>query len=265
MRIRCRDLGMNYEERGSGRPLLLIHGYPLNHTLWEPQLDALADQARVIAPDLRGHGQSEPMPGPYSMDLLADDCNALLDALGITQPVVMGGLSMGGYVTFAFYRKYAARVAGLILAATRAGVDSPEAKTNRLKAIELVRDPTQGPSAIAQMMLPRLLAPQTYATRPELVKQVHRILLSVSPEGMIGDLMGMLERPDSTPTLAQIDRPTLIVHGADDPLISPQESQAMHAGIKNSRLVILPGAGHLPNLEQPELFNEAVRDFLRAL
>jgi pimeloyl-ACP methyl ester carboxylesterase len=263
MRIRLHDLTIGYEDNGSGQPLLFIHGYPLNRTMWEPQIAGLADVARVIIPDLRGYGESDPVPGPYSMEMLADDCSALLDAIGVTQPVVVCGLSMGGYVTFAFYRKYAARVAGLILAATRAGVDSAEGKAGRTKSAELAREQGSGP--IVETMLPKMLSPQSYQARPELVARVRRILASASVEGIVGALLAMRERPDSTPTLAQIGRSALILHGADDQLISPQEAQAMRAAIKASQLRMVPGAGHLPNLEQPELFNDAVREFLFAL
>lgn len=263
MRIRLHDLTMGYEDKGSGQPLLFIHGYPLNRTMWEPQIAGLADIARVIAPDLRGYGESDPVPGPYSMEMLADDCAALLDAIGVTQPVVVCGLSMGGYVAFAFYRKYAARVVGLILAATRAGADSPEGKANRTKSAELARE--QGAGPIVETMLSKMLSPQSYQARPELVAHVGRILESASVGGIVGALMAMRERPDSTPTLAQIDKPTLILHGADDQLISPQEAQAMHAAIKTSQLRMVPAAGHLPNLEQPELFNSAVREFINSL
>ena len=124
MRINLNNLAIDYSDNGSGIPLFLIHGYPLSRALWEPQTAGLADVARVLALDLRGHGGSDPGPGPYSMSVLADDCRGFLDALGIARPVVLGGLSMGGYVAFEFYRKYPQRIAGLILAATRAGADS---------------------------------------------------------------------------------------------------------------------------------------------
>jgi pimeloyl-ACP methyl ester carboxylesterase len=263
MRIRLPDFTMEYEEHGNGIPLLLIHGYPLNHTLWEGQIEALSDIARVIAPDLRGHGASDSVPGPYSMDLLAKDCLDLIEALGIQEPIVVGGLSMGGYVAFAFFRQFARGVAGLILAATRPNPDSPEGKANREKSAALARE--RGTSAIAEVMLPKMLSPKSYQSRPEVVAHARQMMESTSMEGIIGDLLGMKDRPDSGPTLPLIDRPTLILHGADDQLIPLPEAQAMQAAIRDSKLYILPDAGHLLNLEQAELFNKAVKEFLGSL
>ena len=263
MRIKVHDIYMEHEDLGTRTPLLFIHGYPLNRHLWDEQVSELSDIARVLAPDLRGHGGSDAVPGPYSMDLHAEDCQAFLDALRVAQPVALCGLSMGGYVAFAFYRKYPERVAGLILAATRAGADSPEGKANRDKALALAKE--KGVSAVVESMLPKMLSPKTYPSKPQLVARVKAMMESTSLEGVLGDLAGLRDRPDSTPTLATIDRPTLILHGADDQLIPVSEAEAMHAGIKGSQLKILPDAGHLLNMEQPEAFNEAVREFVWTL
>ena len=214
----------------------------------------------LLAIDLRGHGDSQATPGPYPMSLLADDCATFLDALGIQRPVVICGLSMGGYIAFAFYRQYASRVAGLVLAATRPGPDTPEGQANRDKSAALARQ--QGVSAIAEAMLPKLLSPGTYQDQPELVKQVRAIMETISLEGITGDLMGMKERPDSTPALSGIKVPTLVLHGADDQIIPLQEAERMRNAIPNARLQVLPEAGHLLNLEQPELFNQAIQGFI---
>jgi pimeloyl-ACP methyl ester carboxylesterase len=165
MRINSNNLAIDFSDNAGGIPLLLIHGYPLNRALWEPQVTGLADVARVLAPDLRGHGGSDPGPGSYSISFLADDCRGFLDTLGITRPVMLGGLSMGGYVVFEFYRKYPQRVAGLILAATRAGADSSEAKANRDKAATTARE--KGVGAIVETMLPRILSQKSSHARPE--------------------------------------------------------------------------------------------------
>jgi pimeloyl-ACP methyl ester carboxylesterase len=254
---------MAFEDNGNGIPLLLIHGYPLNRILWAPQLHGLADVARVLAPDLRGHGDSQVMPGVYWMELLAGDLNAFLDALEITDPVVICGLSMGGYIALAFHRKYASRMAGLILTATRAGADSPEGKAGRDQAAQTAQE--KGLSAIADAMLPKMLSPKTYEQRPELVNRVRTIMEDNSLEAILGDLEGMKERPDSTPALQEIHLPTLILHGADDQIIPVKEAEAMRDAIPNARLQLIPDAGHLLNLEQPDLFNQAVRSFLQSI
>jgi len=254
------DFFMAFEDSCDRVPVLLIHGYPLSNVLWDIQLSELTDIARLIAPDLRGHGMTDPTEPPYSMGLFAEDCAHLLDQLGITGPVVVGGLSMGGYVAFEFCRRYPERVAGLILSATRAGADSAEAKESRDKAAGVVI--AEGMSAIAEGMLPKLLAPENYETQPDLVEYVRDMMLETSEDGVVGALAAMRDRPDSTPDLATIKVPILILHGADDQLIPLAEAEIMAAAFPRAKLVVVPGAGHLPNLEQPEIFNDAVRDFL---
>jgi 3-oxoadipate enol-lactonase len=263
MRIKLPDFTLAYDEAGSGLPLLFIHGYPLNKDIWAPQVSGLADAAHVLAPDLRGCGESEVTPAPYSMDLLADDCIALLDALSITRPAVVCGLSMGGYVTLSLARRYPRRLAGLILNDTRAGADSPEGKAGRLRSVETVR--ARGVGEIVEAMLPRLMSPRTYAENPALVQRVRAIMETSSVEGVAGDLLGMIDRPDSTSLLPTLRLPVLVIHGADDQIIPLSEAQAMQAAIPGARLAVIPGAGHLPNLEQPEHFNQAVREFIRSL
>ena len=139
MFVRLNDFSMAYTDLGEGTPILFVHGFPLNRKLWIPQTEGLRQDVRIIAPDLRSHGESQTVPGPYSMDLFADDLNDFLEAVGINQPVVLCGLSMGGYVAFAFYQKYAYRLTGLILVTTRATADSPEAKAGRDQAVLLAR------------------------------------------------------------------------------------------------------------------------------
>ncbi|MCS6908137.1 MAG: alpha/beta fold hydrolase [Anaerolineales bacterium] len=254
---------MAYEEVGSGIPLLLIHGYPLNRHMWQPQLDELGKDARVIAPDLRGHGDSTPTEGIYTMDLLAEDCAKLLDHLRIREKIVLCGLSMGGYISFAFARNYPERLAGLILTATRAAPDTEEHKLNRQRSLALAKE--QGLEPIIEAMLPRVLSPTTLQNRPDLVQTVRKIMQRTSLQAILGDLQGMMERADSRPFLKQITVPTLILHGKEDPLIPVEEAKAMQESIPNCRLVLLDRAGHLPNLEASEQFNQAIREFIQTL
>jgi 3-oxoadipate enol-lactonase len=267
MRIQLSGLTISYEDSGAQQPtsqptILFIHGYPLSRKMWKPQMSDLADSARLLSPDLRGFGESDATPGPYSMELLADDCLAFLDRLGIIEPVIICGISMGGYIAFTLYRKYPQRVQGLILAATRATPDSLEAKTNRDKAIALAEK--EGAEAIARVMLPKMLSSSTYNSRPEIVEYVRNILLSASVPGITGVLAGMRDRPDSTFILPQIVVPTLLIFGEEDQFVPRPEVMAMRDLIKDANLHWIPDAGHLPNLEQPEMFNSQVRGYLAA-
>ena len=262
MRAQLHDIVLAYDAIGSGRPLVLIHGYPLNRKMWRPQLESLTDAARVITPDLRGHGESSAPNEPHTVDRLADDLVELLDDLGLAGPVVVGGLSMGGYVALAFYRRHQERVAGLILAATRAGADSEAGKANRDKAIALAKE--KGVEAIAESMLPKMLAPETYQSKPGLVRDVRHILAETPLNGVIGDLAAMRDRPDSTELLGGILKPVLVIHGQEDQLILPSEAEAAYSRLPNARLALLPRAGHLLNLEQPQAFDAEVRTFLKA-
>ncbi len=260
MKLQINDISMSFDDRGDGIPVLFIHGYPLNRKIWQPQIEGLSDIARLIAPDLRGHAESQATDGEYSMDLLAKDCAALLDAIPVTRKVVVCGLSMGGYVTFAFLREQASRLAGLILTATRAAPDSEMGKANR--EITIAQAQNEGISNTIESMLPKLLSPKSMSGNPALVAQLRKIMQSISLKGLKGDLLGMKNRPDSTSLLSQINIPTLLVFGADDQIIPLDEAKTMHSAISGSRLEVIADAGHLPNLEQPQKFNEILRNFL---
>lgn len=255
------DFTMSYMDSCDKIPVLLIHGFPLDSSMWELQFQDIGDMARLIAPDLRGHGMSE-TTAQYDMSQLAADCAGLIDSMGIQRPIVVCGLSMGGYVALEFYRRYPERVAGLILAATRAGADSEEGKKGRDEMITAV---SNNPQAIANAMLPKFFTPQTLAEDEELVGYVNDIMLNNPVEGMIGALTAMKERADSTDLLAEITVPTLIIHGEDDNLIPLSEAEAMLNAIPDAELAIISDAGHLPNLEQPEPFNDAIIEFLEML
>lgn len=259
MRAKINGIEMDYETSGQGVALLWIHGYPLSRAIWSRQVGELSGDARHIAPDLRGYGQSEAPAGVYAMELLADDMRALLDANNIKQAVV-AGLSMGGYVALAFALKFPDRLAGLILSNTRAGADSPEAaKARNDNADRALRE---GVKPVVEPMLGKLFSAETAGAKPALVEELRRILFSASPNGVAGALRGMAVRPDVTAQLPSITAPTLIITATDDAVIPPAESQKMAAAIKGSTLVEIPDAGHLPNMEQPAAFNKAVRNFI---
>jgi 3-oxoadipate enol-lactonase len=253
-----------YRERGLGQPvaLLLIHGFPLDCRMWDAQLAGLAGQARVIAPDLRGFGRSAAaLSGSLTMDQHADDLAALLDHLSIGRAVV-AGLSMGGYIAFAFWRRHRARVQALVLADTRAEADSPPAQANRDASAAKVR--AAGVAAIAGDMLPRLLAPASVAN-PRLAERMRTMMADQPAETIIAALGGLRDRPDSRPTLPAITVPTLVLVGAHDALTPPADAVTMAAAIPDARLVIIPAAGHMSPLENPRAVNAVLRDFLRAI
>jgi 3-oxoadipate enol-lactonase len=260
MRARLRDFTMEYDESGSGVPLILIHGYPLNRRMWEPQLGALSDIARVIVPDLRGHGGSEIVPGINTMDEMAKDIKELIESLDIEEPVILVGFSMGGYISFAFYRHYPNLVKGMILAATRATADTIETKVNREEAAAIAHE--KGSEAITEMQLPKMLSPLTKDTKPEVVELARKIMVETPTQTIVADLRGMINRQDSTSSLQDITCPVLILHGSDDQFISVEEINLMQNNLENSRIKTIPEAGHLINIEQPELFNQAVREFI---
>ena len=263
MKAKVRGFEMAYDDTGgAAAPLLLIHGFPLDRTLWAAQVRGLADVARVIAPDLRGFGESGMPQGTVTMDAYADDLRGLLDALGVKTAVV-AGLSMGGYIAFAFYRKNAARVRALILADTKAGGDSAEGKKGRDDNIAVAR--AQGAGAVGDKMMPKMLTPKTATERPFIADGARTMMARQSVAAVVGALEAMRDRPDSTPTLAEIKVPTLVVTGAEDTLIPPKEAEAMRDAIHGARLVSIPGAAHLANYEAPDAFNQAVREFSKTV
>ena len=255
------DNALAHADVGNGLPVVLLHAFPLNRMMWEPQIAALFGECRCIVPDLRGFGDS-PKSGPYSMDVMADDVVALLDALQIERAVV-GGLSMGGYVALNLLRRYRPRVRALLLADTRAPADTPEARLKRDELIAVAR--REGALAVAEKQITGLIGKSTREKQPELVDRIRGIMAGESVDGIVGALEAMKTRADSTALLASIDIPTLVVVGEEDVVTPPKEARAMHEQIRGSRLEIIPGAGHLSNIERPAAFNAALSDFVGSL
>ncbi|MFO0881680.1 MAG: alpha/beta fold hydrolase [Gemmataceae bacterium] len=248
-----------HEEVGTGRPVVvLLHAFPLSRAMWQPQRAALADCCRLLTPDLPGFGDSALLSSTPSVDSMADAVAGWLDHLGMAEPVILGGLSMGGYISLAFARRHGARLAGLILADTKAEPDDDTAKANRDKMIGFAS--TNPAGAVIEQMLPKLVAA---GAAPLVREQVRRIGSAQRPGGIIAALQALRNRPDATPTLATIRVPTLIVVGQEDALTPPAQAEAMARAIPNARQVVIPGAGHLANLEAPEAFNTALRSFVQ--
>lgn len=252
---------MSWEEHGEGTPVLFVHGFPHDHALWDAQVAALGQRARCIAPDLRGFGGSE-AAGPFSMDRYADDLAALLDHRSVERAVVCG-LSMGGYISFALWRRHRDRVRALVLADTRAGADDEAGREKRREMIALAR--AEGAAAVAERLMPGMLGKTTRERSPERAAAMRTMLERAPVEGIVGALEAMIARPDSTDTLATIDVPTLIVVGEEDALTPPSESRAMHERITGSRLELIAGAGHASAFERPSAFSHVLGEFLGAL
>ena len=254
-------IDVGYDDVGSGLPVLFAHAFPLNRTMWAPQVSALVERCRCVAMDFRGFGDTAAQ-GPFTMARYADDLAALLDHLRIDQ-VVLVGCSMGGYAAFAFWKRHPTRVRALVLADTRAGADSDEGRVRRTALMETAR--TEGASAVANLQIPSLVGKTTREKRIDTYDAVHRMMAQAKPAGIIGGLEAMMTRPDSTGDLGSITVPTLVVVGEEDVPTPVKEARAMHAAIAGSRLEIIPEAGHLANLERSAAFNHVLTEFLVSL
>lgn len=262
MKTLINGIHLAYSDQGQGTPLVFIHAFPLSRAMWHPQVQVFAKEYRVITVDLRGHGESDAPMWRYTLDQFADDLNALLAHLSLSQAVFIG-LSMGGYILMTFSRKYPDKTKALVFADTRAQADTEEGRAGRFAMAQTAYK--DGPEAIADLMLPKLLSQTSRESKPELVETVRRIIVHNHISGIIGDLMAMAERPDSTPFLQEMTCPTLVVVGEDDIATPPPDAEWLVKHLPNAQLARIPAAGHLSNLEQPEAFNHALAPFLRTV
>ncbi len=255
------DVTLAADVRGDGAALLLIHGFPLDRSLWAHQVATLKGWRRIAA-DLRGCGGSDAPADGYSMAAYADDLAGLLDRLGVRKAVV-AGLSMGGYVAFELLRRHRDRVMGLILADTRAEADTAEGRRGREELMDVARQ--QGTGAVAERMLPRLLGRTSHRTQPDLSRQVVEMASRSSVAGIVGALTAMRDRSDSTPLLPTIGVPTLVVVGEEDDLTPARLSRAMTSAIPSAAMTTIAGAGHLSPLEAPSAVSRVMAEFLEAV
>jgi pimeloyl-ACP methyl ester carboxylesterase len=251
---------LHYRDTGSGKEVvLLLHAFPLHSGMWSRQIAALAKRGRVIAPDYRGLGKSGVPTEASTMELLAQDVRALLQHVRVERAAVVG-LSMGGYLAFELYRQAPGLFRGLALCDTKAGADTEEGKANRETFAKTAIE--KGLGWVADELVPKLLRPKP---DPAAVKEVRGLVAEGTPAGVAAAQRGMARRPDSTPTLAAIACPTLVVVGEEDQLTPPAEAEKMAAGIRGAKLARIPGAGHLPNIESPEAFARALEELLAGL
>ncbi len=257
------DRHLEYESAGHGPVVVMLHAFPLCRTMWEPQVAALRSAFRVIAPDFRGFGGSDPFDETPTLELLAADIVRLLDVLKIQETVAVCGLSMGGYVALAMARQFPARLRGLVLADTRAEADDEAAKAGREKLIAFAETHSSGD--VIEQLLPKLLAPETRANRPDVVAFVRSIASAQTSRGIIDALKVLRDRPDATMSLKAVRVPTLVLVGSEDVLTPPALAQTLAAGIAGAKFEKIAGAGHLSNLEQPGDFNNSLVAFLNSL
>ncbi|MGW1894489.1 alpha/beta fold hydrolase [Streptomyces sp. NPDC002004] len=250
---------LSYGDDGAGTPLVLVHGHPFDRTMWAPQVAAFASTHRVITPDLRGYGGSPVTPGVVPLSVFAEDIAELLDELGVER-FVLGGLSMGGQIVMECYRLFGERIRGLVLADTFAAAETEEGKKQRNETADrLLREGMRG---YADEVLHRMVAPDA---DPDVAAHVHRMMTGTAPEGAAAALRGRAERPDYRELLTRVTVPALVVVGADDSYTPVSDAEALHAALPCSTLHVVAGAAHMPNLERPQAFNQALAAFLHTL
>ncbi len=255
---------LDFDDDGPGPAVVLLHGFPLDRSMWSHQRASIGSIYRLITPDLRGHGRTAAPDGIYTVDAMADDVIETLDALQLTEPLVLGGLSMGGYIALSIAQRYPERLKGLMLLNTRAAGDSPEAAAKReAEAQEIAASGDVEP--LVQAALGKLFAESTTKAHPEIVRKLHTHMSRTVPRAVVGALRGMAARPDRTEFLPRIKIPTLVVAGLDDAVVPMSEARAMAAAIPDAHFVAIPHAGHLAPLENHQATDAAILGFLESL
>lgn len=249
-KIQINGIELAYIRQGNGTPLVLLHGFPLDHHVWDEIVPLLEDTFDLIIPDLRGFGASTTIDTPYTMDDFASDINGLLNNLGIEKTAIVGH-SMGGYVALAFARLYPKRMSGLGLVASQVLADPPDRKEARYKSAAEVAE--KGVGGVVDTMAPKFTSDQ------RLQEFSRNIMERQQPEAYIGALKAMAERQDATPLLASMQYPVVLVHGDADMLIPVERAQEVKNAIPSAHFTEISGASHLPMLESAELTAESLK------
>jgi len=245
---------------GSGPPLLFVHGFPLNHQMWQTQIEWFKKKFTVLAPDLRGFGASDITRGTVTMEQHANDLNSLLNELKIEEPVIFCGLSMGGYIAWEFWNQFPQRLRAFILCNTRSQSDSVEGINNRLKMVDLVLK--HGPESISSSMIPNLISEASQQNQSEIAKSLIEMIESTNREGNAASQRGMAVRKDYSDRLTDIKVPTLLIVGSEDQLTPPEVMKNMSAQIPHVKYIEVPDAGHMSPMEAPDFVNQAMEEFL---
>lgn len=248
-----------YDNEAKGIPVIFIHGFPFNATMWDLQVKALNGSHRLIAYDVRGHGASEAGNVEFSIELFVSDLITLMDLLKLEKPVLCG-LSMGGYIALLAAKEYPERFKGLVLCDTQCVADTPEGAEKRIATIEKIK--TSGVQVYAEEIITNLFAPSSFTNRPTEIEIVKQMILATSEESLCNTLRALANRSDTCESLAKFKMPVLIIVGAEDKITPPYAAKELHRSIKGSDLAIIESAGHLSNIEQPEKFNEELKKFL---
>lgn len=251
---------MRVLKAGAGPPLLFVHGFPLDHRMWQAQIEYFRNHFTVLVPDLRGFGATEITRGTVTMQQHADDLNALLNELNIKESVIYCGLSMGGYIAWEFWKHFPQRLRALILCDTRAGSDTEEGIKNRLKMVDLVLK--HGPESISASMIPNLISDASQQNHPEIAECLIEMIEATDREGIAASQRGMAERNDFSENISDIQCPTLCIVGSEDQLTPPDVMKTMSSQIPDAKYIKIPGVGHMSPMEAPAEVNQAIDDFL---
>jgi len=262
--ITVNNIKVSYNDEGLNEApvIIFIHGFPLNKSMWDNQIEKLKDNYRVIAYDIRGHGNTEVGTIDFSIDLFVKDLLSFMDALKIEKSIICG-LSMGGYIALNAIENHPERFTALILSDTNCTADAPEAKEKRMKTIESIKE--NGVEKLANDLLPNLFAPESFITNSKEIVAVKEMIVNTSKESLYKSLHALANRKETCRKLAEIKVPVLILVGKEDKITPVEAAKAMHEKIDIALLSIIGGAGHLSNLENPEEFNSQLIKFLNVL